>query len=158
MSRVRRDLRAAEQQIADMRRLVEQIDGRLTLLSLTRDAAAAPTTPPAPSAVAHESGKVQQGASKGGKSAAKVARPVLPVVRLANRVPAQVADENGDAVDAGAVDDGSPPIMIRIGPGGAPDERLSVDRKVLNAPDPGLGKKDAKSRDEAAPDRQKDDQ
>jgi tol-pal system protein YbgF len=64
----------------------------------------------------------------------------LPVVRLG---------ADGRAIEeVGAVDDGSPPILIKMGP--TTPERISVDREVLAKPDPVLGRDDPEQAYEVA--------
>lgn len=63
--------------------------------------------------------------------------PSLPVIRLSS-------DGTVDADDVGAVDDGRPPILIKMGP--AATDRVSVNREVLRKPDPVLTASDADPR------------
>lgn len=58
--------------------------------------------------------------------------PALPVVKLtSDGKPVPVEEQMG------AIDDGSPPILIKMGPG--VPEKLEVDEEVLETPDPVLG-------------------
>jgi len=58
----------------------------------------------------------------------------LPVVRLEKK------REKAGSADNGAIDDGSPPILIKVGPNDTA-EKLSVDHEVLAKPDPVLSAK-----------------
>ncbi|MCK6551947.1 tol-pal system protein YbgF [Myxococcota bacterium] len=155
LSRMRRDLAAMKQELQDTQLSVQRLEGRVTLLSLGREQVGEPpTTEIAASTIAprDEVPMIELGPEKKGKSAkrsaekkvaAREAPPqkarerVLPVVRLTGKAEAEVADDG--ALDTGALDDGSPPIVIKMGPDDG--DKLTVDRDVLKKPDPVLGAK-----------------
>ena len=119
LSRVRREVYGLRVQLDQTRREVEHLTGRVTLLSADRKV-------PVAAAVNSVARPV---------SAVPAApMPNLPVVRLGGQAP-DTEDAQGNAV--GAVDDGSPPVMIKLGPSSAAD-KLTVDRAVLAKPDPVL--------------------
>jgi tol-pal system protein YbgF len=79
--------------------------------------------------------------------------PALPVVRLEPAAPrgkndgspsvaqaTRAANEPARDLDLGAQDDGSPPVLIKVGPdvSGGGDEKLPVDHAVLDKVDPVL--------------------
>lgn len=118
LSRLRREVHALKKDLADARDEIRALD---------RKVARSPASPPP--AVA---GPVPSGP----RSVPSGPGPRLPVVRLtadSNR------GEDDEALDAGALDDGRPPILIKLGPSTDPDgEVLPVDRSVLAEPDPVL--------------------
>lgn len=125
MSRLRREVQALKQDLAENKVALERLDGRVALLALGGDRVASP----APTPLAQD--------TTGGRSASRGER-VLPVVRLGAEVAPRTAPPPApNWEDPGAVDDGGPPLVIKVGPG-ASSERLPVDREVLKRPDPVL--------------------
>jgi TolA-binding protein len=121
LSRLRREVRALNQKIAEDDLKLERLEGRVTLLALGQsgEVAPAPKTEPTPKVEP----KIQQ--LTGPERA-------LPVVKLSS------AGEEDGAIDQGAVDDGSPPIVIKLS-GDETGDDLPVDHGVLAKPDPVLG-------------------
>jgi tol-pal system protein YbgF len=112
LSRLRRELRETRADLEKTKADLTRIEGRVMLLSAGHEEAPARDAP---------------------RAEPRKAVPQLPVVRL------QGGPKTKDG-DDGAQDDGGPPILIKVGPGGADAaERLSVDREVLKHPDPVLG-------------------
>ncbi len=124
MSALRTELQTVRTEVSDTRRQVERLESRVTLLSL---GGSAPKTPVASRGYTAPANKPVTTKGPG---------RVLPVVRLSNKTDPDRA-ANPQQVDApGALDDGSPPILIQLGPSGG--EKLSVDRSVLKKHDPVL--------------------
>jgi tol-pal system protein YbgF len=120
LSRLRRELHDTRADLEKTKADLSRIEGRMMLL------AAGHEEPPAHQAVRAEAPQ-------------KRAVPQLPVVRLQGAAKPHEGDD-------GAQDDGGPPILIKVGPGGADAaDRLSVDREVLKHPDPVLGEIPAKN-------------
>ncbi len=142
LSRMRRELRGLAGQLAETRTEVRGLRDELTLMKAggADPAATRPSGVPAAPARA---------ATTGARAAAPAARPdvapaapskpspvpALPVVRLAE----DASPEAAASGEEGALDDGSPPILIRLGPE-APPEKIAVDRAVLAKPDPVLSR------------------
>lgn len=129
---MRRDLHGIQGELAQTRQQVERLEGRVTLLSLGKDALR-----PAP--------RTSVASADDRKAApARPARPssqqkVLPVVRLGNSAAAATEPEEGaEWVDAGAMDEGQPPVLIQLGPSSALPDKLPVDHSVLKKKDPVL--------------------
>lgn len=154
MSRMRRELAQTKKELADTQLAVQRLDSQVTILSLGREQVdRAPTTRVAgASARPRDGGGSARPESKvagaGGKSAVrrsestKGGNPVLPVVRMTNKAEPEAAGQDESWVEAGALDDGSPPIMIQLkGNEESGNERLPVDHDVLKKPDPVLAKK-----------------
>lgn len=111
ISRLRKDVRRLEGQLTKTRADLELVEGRVTLLSAAPRASA-------------QARVVEQ----------RPAVPKLPVVRLpADKIAAPAPGE------AGALDDGGPPLLLRLGRE-ARGDKLPVDHRVLQTPDPVLGK------------------
>lgn len=110
LSKLRQELHQIRADLAETKQTVGQLSDRVTLLS-ARDARPGNALPPsAPPQLA-----------------------ALPVVRLEKKKAAKPAGG-----DTGALDDGSPPILIQVDGGG---ETLNVDHAVLAKPDPVLAAK-----------------
>jgi tol-pal system protein YbgF len=132
LSRMRRDLRGMQKEVSATRQQVERLEGRVTLLSLgqgavqpaPQTAVKAPVTPK-PARVARRPGTQP--------------RRVLPVVRLGANAEIEIAraPRSNRQIDEGALDDGQPPLLIKLGASSNPD-RLSVDHSVLKKKDPVL--------------------
>lgn len=132
LARLRRDLHAVRAELAATKSDVQRLEGQVTLLSAGErrgPSSAVATVPTAP---------VERPAA----ASATAPRPTLPVVRLER--PATAPHGRTRDPDGGAVDDGSPPILIRVGPSDA-GEKLAVDREVLEKPDPVLSSKGARA-------------
>ncbi len=132
LSRLRREVRTLHEKMSDSDLKLERLEGRVTLLALGQsgEVAPAPKTP------------VVGASDKPRKVAPRPTTPVepkitqlagpqrtLPVVKFSG-----TSDEEG-GFEQGAIDDGSPPIMIKLGP---EEESLPVDHAVLAKPDPVL--------------------
>lgn len=133
MSRLRREVRSLKSELAETKQSIERLENRLTLLGAGRP----------------DQGTAQQAAGEPAVPRVRSNLPRLPVVRIdesARQAPA------GEDFELGAVDDGSPPILIKLGPGDAGGEKLPVDREVLQKPDPVLSgnKSDGKAEYELA--------
>lgn len=134
LARLRRDMHALRVELAATKSDVQRLEGQVTLLSVgdrrgaTAPVAAVPTA---------------QAAQAAGPASAGAGRPSLPVVRLERPATATSGGRTRDP-DGGAVDDGSPPILIRVGPSDV-GEKLTVDREVLEKPDPVLSSKGARA-------------
>jgi tol-pal system protein YbgF len=141
LSRMRRDMRGMQQELSETRRQVERLEGRVTLLSLGKGAVqAAPK-----SQVAGARPAAPPAAPAGGQK-------VLPVVRLGASAEAATAAVEPPAeegwVDPGALDQGQPPLEIRLGPSEDAQDTLPVDHGVLKKKDPVLhAEKKASPRD-----------
>jgi tol-pal system protein YbgF len=134
LSRLRREVRTLNQKISENDLELERLEGRVTLLALGQSGEVAPS-PKTPAVGASE---------PAAKKPAKVEQPKrieqpkinqltgpqrsLPVVKLGT-------DDEG-SFETGAIDDGSPPILIKLT--GPPEDELPVDREVLKRPDPVL--------------------
>lgn len=135
LARVRRDVHALRGELAETKAALQLLEGQLTLLAASTAARpVAAAAPPAPDATPI--------------AAAPPGRPSLPVVRLEGAAPpaksAARAGARSRDPDGGAIDDGSPPILIQLGPNDV-GERLTVDKTVLDKPDPVLGTKGARA-------------
>lgn len=124
-------------ELVETRGELQRLEGRVTLMTAGRAPARAPAAPAArraaPTALAAPT--------------APTTMPTLPVVRL--NKDASVARPVQETTDSGAVDDGSPPIMITVGPGSG-KRRLAVDRDVLKKPDPVNGRAARRRAEKAA--------
>jgi tol-pal system protein YbgF len=140
MSKMRRDLVAMRKELSDTQLAVQRLEGQITLLSVGRGRVErAPET---------EVAAAEAPAKK--KAAAAKSSRVLPVVRLGNK--AEVQSEDEAWIDPGAVDDGSPPLVITLGPDEAHEkDRITVDHDVLKKPDPVLGKTEKSAEKKVAP-------
>ena len=118
LSRLRREVHALRRSLEDTKVDVGRVEQQVDMLK-----ARANTEPEAGARPELTRGKVR-------------GTPALPVVRLS-------ADGQALDLDAGAVDDGSPPILIKMGPD--PSPKIPVNDKVLRRPDPVL---DASTRPE----------
>ena len=119
MSRLRREVRSLKTELSETKQSLERLENRMTLLTAGRPALA-------PQPAAGEAAAVPRVRSK---------LPQLPVVRIDESARAARSEE----FELGAVDDGSPPILIKLGPGES--EKLPVDREILDKPDPVLSAK-----------------
>lgn len=136
LARLRRDVHALRGELAEANTAIQTLEGKVTLLAASSGAGARSPTASAPEP----------------ELAAPVAgRPSLPVVRLegSGTEPRPVAagkPKKGRSrdPDSGALDDGSPPILIKVGPSDT-GEKLTVDKDVLDKPDPVLGTKGVKA-------------
>lgn len=131
MSRMRRDLASIRENLSDTRRQVERLEGQVTLLSLGKQDAKEPvavaSAKPSPSTPRSAPVKRVQGPQR-----------ILPVVRLGGQAQVDPAQEGTTWQDPGALDDGSPPVMIKLGPSASSPPQLPVDHDVLKKPDPVL--------------------
>ena len=138
LSRLRRQVHTLNTRLARANKDIRQLDERLTLLAAGRSGrprAAKARVAPEPVA------KARPAAAAAPRAPSSVAAmPDLPVVRLGGA-------STGASSDEGALDDGGPPIMIKVGPDGP--AKLPVDRKVLEKPDPVLDRKPAQGREGA---------
>lgn len=135
LSLLRREVREVRKDLVQARRQVERLESRVTLLSLGADGME--RTPSTPVAAVQADRRAVSGAPS--DRSARDRRPgrVLPVVRLGQRAPASAASP-GEPYEEGALDDGSPPVLIKVGPSEDAYERLPVDHEVLRRPDPVL--------------------
>ncbi|MFO0727006.1 MAG: tol-pal system protein YbgF [Myxococcota bacterium] len=133
LSRLRRELRQVTSELAQTKQEVQRIDGQLQLLA----------------SAARASDRTAERATVDPLRAEPrpAGLPSLPVVRLDAAKKPKNSGKRGDG-DGGSTDDGEPPILIKLGPdsGGGP-EKLSVDRAVLEKPDPVLSAKKAEKKD-----------
>ncbi len=116
VSRLRRELAVVQRDLSETKVELERVQSRVTLISLKHGPVAPPVTP-----VAQE-------------RKSKQPERVLPVVRVAADAK-RAAEPSEDGWDQGAPDDGSPPILIQLGPSPG-DDKLSVDHEVLKQPNP----------------------
>jgi len=126
LSRLRREVHALRRSVEENKVSVERVEQQVDMLE-----ARAQRSPASP-----------QKAS--GARAKAPSTPSLPVVRLS-------ADGQSLDLDAGAIDDGSPPILIKMGPD--PSPKIRVNEQVLRQPDPvldGQAEKDPKGAYEEA--------
>lgn len=132
LSRMRRDLRGVQGELAQTRQQVERLEGRVTLLSLGKGA-----VQPAPRTAMATPTRPRSRASTNPKPRAQ---KVLPVVRLGANASAaaQPTPSDRDWVDTGALDQGQPPVLIKLGPSGKVPDKLPVDHSVLLKKDPVL--------------------
>ncbi len=159
MSRLRRELHFVRQDMAKQKRAVEELERRVTLVSLGKGtppaARAAPGAPdpglsdqPPAGSVSMVQPRVPTKAGDVPAGDVSVARPTpsvprrraLPVVRLGANAQPKPAGQQEEWVDPGAQDDGGPPLRFTMA-GEDEDERdgrLPVDRRVLSQPDPVL--------------------
>ena len=140
MSRLRRELHFVRQDLAKQKRVVDGLERRMTLVALNKGGVPpveAPVAEPAATPMAMAEPPMND-TPQPESFAPPRRRKTLPVVRLgANAQPKPVRQE--DWVDPGAQDDGGPPLKFEIGPAqGGGNDRLSVDRSVLEQPDPVL--------------------
>lgn len=115
VSRLRREVHSLKSELAETRLEIERLQTQVTGLravpvQATETSAVAPAGP---------------------------AIPKLPVVRL-RRPERRAPASGGEDPDLGAIDDGGPPVLIKVGPGAGGDEKLPVDHEVLKKPDPVL--------------------
>lgn len=136
LSRMRRDLATIKQDLHETKQEVQRLESRVTLLALGQDRVQpSPTTNPV---------ATTRATPVAPKKSSGAGERVLPVVRLgAKATPGAGATEEG-WVDPGAVDDGGPPVLLKLGPEHDPHDRLPVDRDVLKKPDPLLANADDK--------------
>lgn len=148
VTRLRRELQAVRKDVASNKEHLHKVEGQVSLITLQRQLQP-DHNPPA-------GGAPRSSAVPRSDPAAPLHRPrampaptlpkgrSLPVVRLGAPPP-----ESDGWVEPGAQDDGSPPVEIRLGPSSAAppisgaEERLKVDRSVLNKPDPVLHRRRA---------------
>ncbi len=142
LSQLRRQMHGLQQEVQKQRLEIERLEGRVTLMSLGAEPARAEPTAPVSSqnAIPKKAVRPERGPER-----------ALPVVRMSAKADAQGNDVVVPWTDPGAQDDGSPPILIKLGPSKsdaattASAERLEVDRTVLDKPDPVLSKAKKKS-------------
>jgi tol-pal system protein YbgF len=139
MSRLRRELVSMRKELQETQVAVQKLESRVTLSSLGEGVSRPPTTEVATTAGSvakgNESKRAETKATSTPKSKPAEQR-VLPVVRLGSKAEAQTESETW--MDPGALDDGSPPIVIKL-EGDNADDRLAIDHDVLKKPDPVLG-------------------
>lgn len=121
LSQLRQKLHATNKRLSQTQVKLERLEGQVAQME-TAKVRPSPKTP-----VASVSRRNQSGTYQPGKA--------LPVVRLGRD--ARPKPQKRRWVDQGAIDDGSPPIVIKVGPS-AGGERLSVNRSVLKRKDPVL--------------------
>lgn len=131
MSRLRRDLHGLKKEVQSQRLEIERLSGRVTLLSVGAEPPRAKPTEPVTTAQAEPKVRPQAGPGR-----------VLPVVRLKSKADPSAVEPVDGWSNPGAQDDGSPPIVIKLGPKKTP--KLKVDHDVLKKPDPVLSKKKPK--------------
>lgn len=159
MSRLRRELHFVRQDMAKQKRVVEELERRVTLVSLGKGAG--PTTratvpgstssrlddraPPGPVSMVQPRVPQDNDVPAADVSTARPTpsvprRRTLPVVRLGANAQPKPAGQQEEWVDPGAQDDGGPPLRFTMAgeDGEEGDGRLPVDRKVLSQPDPVL--------------------
>jgi tol-pal system protein YbgF len=119
MSKLRREVRTLKADLEEAKSNIQRLENQVTVMTAGRAEYGTQT-------VARDPGQ-------------KSMLPKLPVVRLDKHKQAAPAQE--DPQDLGAMDDGSPPVMIKLGPEGG--EKISVDKEVLDKPDPVLSTKGA---------------
>jgi tol-pal system protein YbgF len=164
LSLIRREVRALRAEIVEARARIEGLESKVDLLAASRleprgpaPVAAAPSRASDPSP--GEPGDRPRGAARAEPARTAAATtttgrlPALPVVKLEPAAPrgkndgspatAQAARAQAEPprdLDLGAQDDGSPPVLIKVGPdaGGGDGEKLPVDRDVLEKVDPVL--------------------
>src|SRR5687767_3212961 len=134
LSRLRREVRTLNQKITESDLKLERLEGRVTLLALGQsgEVAPAPKTPAVRASEPETKKKVEQ------PKISQLTGPQrsLPVVKLGS--------EEDVRYDEGAVDDGSPPIMIKVT--GPEEDELPIDHQVLKKPDPVLDGPDSPKR------------
>lgn len=137
LSRMRRQMHGLEKEVKRQRLEIERLEGRVTLLSLGAEPSRAQPTEPVSSQTAQPSAvRPERGPE----------RP-LPVVRMTAKAGATRTESVVPWDDPGAQDDGSPPVLIKLGPSAIDStERLPVDKTVLAKPDPVLSKRAKKER------------
>ncbi len=128
---MRREMAAMKKDLSEAQLAVQRLEGQVTLISVGRTTPVerAPETQVAKPSSSSRSGGVRKG--------------VLPVVRLGNKAEPHASGNETEWDDEGAIDDGSPPLVIKLGPDtSAHDEkdRITVDHDVLKKPDPNLPK------------------
>ena len=141
LSLLRREVRGLKKDLVQTRRQVERLESRVTLLSLGEGGVErAPSTPVATVELGPpgSSGRADRPPRTGPPS-----RRVLPVVRLGQQATPPRASLDQE-YDEGALDDGSPPVLIKLGPSKTVNERLAVDHSVLERPDPVLHRSGAR--------------
>ena len=132
LSRLRRELRTVQADLSATKQELQRMDGQLQLIaSASRD-----------QRLDNEAARVARPAD-----ASPTTLPSLPVVRLSGPN-ARAAAAKKDS-DVGAPEDGEAPVMIKVGPDGGA-EKLSVDKAVLDKPDPVLSQKKVEKRDMSA--------
>lgn len=134
LSRLRRELRTVQSDLSATKQELQRIDGQLQLIaSASRDQ--------------RLDNEEQRAARPGAAAASAATLPSLPVVRLSGPKPRGAAGKKDS--DVGATEDGEAPIMIKVGPDSGA-EKLSVDKAVLDKPDPVLSQKKVEKRDMSA--------
>lgn len=130
LSRLRRDVRSLHDKLGETELKLERLEGRVTLLGLGKDGGVAPA-PKTPVASAKPAARIEAAEPK----ISRLAGPgrSLPVVKLTN--------SPNDSGFQGALDDGSPPIEIKLR--GSRVDRLPVDHDVLRKVDPVLDEQSA---------------
>jgi TolA-binding protein len=128
LSMLRREVRSLRDKVTENELALERLEGRMTLVALGGDAAVAPA-PKTPVATSAEPATKKVGEPK----ISRIAGPskALPVVKLSH----SPIDE---PYEEGALDDGSPPILIELGSAAGEGDRLPVDHEVLERRDPVL--------------------
>lgn len=129
LSLLRRDVRSLHEKLSETELKLERLEGRVTLLGLGGDGKVAPA-PKTPVASSKPAARVTEPAEP---KISRLAGPgrSLPVVKLSNN-----PDDPGFQ---GALDDGSPPIVIKLR--GQGEDRLPVDHGVLKKVDPVLDRR-----------------
>jgi tol-pal system protein YbgF len=133
LSRLRREVRTLNQKIRDCDLKIERLEGRVTLLALGQsgEVAPAPKTPAVGATPQPEPEAKKKTESQPKISQLTGPQRSLPVVKLGS-------EEEG-RIDQGAVDDGSPPIVIKLtGAPGEDGDYLPIYHHVLRKPDPVL--------------------
>lgn len=144
LSQLRRQMHGLQQEVQKQRLEIERLEGRVTLMSLGAEPARAePTAPVSSQNAIPKDVRPERGPER-----------ALPVVRMGAKADAEGNEEVAPWTDPGAQDDGSPPILIKLGPSKSDEpsssERLPVDHGVLAKPDPVLSKA-AHSKAKSAP-------
>lgn len=141
LSNLRRQMHGLQQQVQKQRLEIERLEGRVTLMSLNAEPARAqPTAPVSSQTAVPKTVRPERGPER-----------ALPVVRMTAKADAQGNDVVVPWEDPGAQDDGSPPVVIKLGPSRSKDpvrtsERLAVDHAVLAKPDPNVAAKKERKR------------
>lgn len=131
--RLRREMYTLKDDLSQTRSEVDRLNRRLDTLSLAQmtQTGQHQTEPSSPSSASQHPSRSSQA---GGPP------PSLRVVKLG---PSTIP-QHGGWVEPGAQDDGSPPVVIRLGPDPSmPSDTLGVDRHVLKKPDPVLSRASA---------------
>jgi tol-pal system protein YbgF len=138
LSRLRREVRSLNEKISNNDLKLERLEGRVTLLALGQSGEVAPA-PKTPVVGASEPKAVKPPPAERPKQKVEPKinqltgpQRTLPVVKLSN------AGEEDGSYDQGAIDDGSPPIVIKLQGDDSAGDDLPIDHGVLAKPDPVL--------------------